>query len=73
MKFLRYPKKTKTGSLKPFGECIYARYSDFPPENWAPLAQLFRVLDLAHEANLSGVPTTKRYLGFVFSESKTTI
>ncbi|KIM45445.1 hypothetical protein M413DRAFT_24646 [Hebeloma cylindrosporum] len=41
MKVLRYPKKTKTGSLKPF-------------------AQLFRVLDLAHEASLSGVPTTKR-------------
>ncbi|KAF8971127.1 Spo11/DNA topoisomerase VI subunit A [Flammula alnicola] len=41
MKVLRYPKKSNSGSSRPF-------------------AQLFRVLDLAHEATLSGVPATKR-------------
>ena len=52
---------------------ICAKFSDFLPENWTSLAQLFRILDLAHEANLSGVPTTKRYLAFVFLEDNETI
>ena len=57
-KVLRYPKKCSSGSAKGFGECIYMRVLFLSLIIRA--AHLFKVLDIAHEAKLSGVPTTKR-------------
>jgi len=54
------PKKSEDREREAF-RCVslYAHILDEIVGLWV-VAQLFRVLDLAHEATLSDVPTTKR-------------
>ncbi|KAG7091079.1 hypothetical protein E1B28_010136 [Marasmius oreades] len=60
-KYLTFPRKTSSGSAKPFGEPIcFQRH----PRNFGftatTVAQIFKVLSYMHEAVIDGIPATKR-------------
>ncbi len=58
-KTLTFPRKHASGSDRPLGERIYEL--SLPRSRlYAFVAQLFRVLDLTHEAIIEDVPITKR-------------